>query len=74
MAFTDAGSSEATKGAVHGALFTLAALCWAYNGCAYLKRRESHLAVNVAVYGLLVVYEAYQVRRHGEQSSGETLP
>lgn len=69
MAFTDAGSSEATKGAVHGALFTLAALCAVYNGCAYLKRREPHLVRNAVVYSALMVYEVVNVRHHCQRVS-----
>lgn len=62
--FTDPGTSEATKGAVHGALFTLATLCAVYNGCAWLLRREPHLARNAAIYGALMAYEVVNVRHH----------
>ena len=63
-AITDSGTSEATKAAVHGALLTLAALCGVYNGCAWLKRRERHLATNLLLYASLVAFEAYQVTHH----------
>lgn len=66
-AITDPGTSETTKAAVHGALGALAALCGTYNACAWLKRRESHLALNVIVYGALLAYEAYQVTRYAER-------
>lgn len=62
--FTDATQSNATKGAVHGALLTLALLCGAYNGCAFLKRREWRLCGNALVYVGLVGFEIWQVKRH----------
>lgn len=62
--FTDADSAEGVKGAVHGAFLTLSAMCLAYNACAWHKRRQTHLAANAAVYGLLVGFEALQVWRH----------
>lgn len=62
--FTDGASSNGTKGAVHGAVLTLAALCAIYNACAWGKRRERHLAVNAVVYGALVAFEVRNVRHH----------
>lgn len=70
-AFTDAGSSEATKGAVHGAVAALVMLCGAYNALAWIRRRQPHLALNVLVYGALLAFEVYQVKRHGEHAVGE---
>lgn len=63
-AFTDCDQSNATKGAVHGALGTLAALCAVYNSCAWLRRQERHLAVNAVAYWALVAFELLNVKRH----------
>lgn len=62
--FVDPGTAETTKGAVHGAVLTLAVLCGVYNGAAWRARRQRHLAVNVAVYGLLTAFEVFQIARH----------
>lgn len=64
MTFFDHGSHEGLKGGTHIALGTLAAVCFAYNGLAWLLRGESHLARNIVVYGVLLAYEAETVRRH----------
>ena len=65
--FTETGQGETVKAAVHGAMLTLACLCAVYNASAWCKRRGRHHAVNVAVYGALVVYECWQVLRHAAQ-------
>lgn len=64
MNFTDTDNAESTKGAVHGALGTLAILCAVYNGSAYLKRQERHLLINLIVYTGLVLYEIRTVTHH----------
>lgn len=64
MNFTDSTVANGTKGAVHGALLALAALCTGYNVMAYVGRHQPHLLVNAAVYGSLVIYECYQVEHH----------
>lgn len=62
--FRDSGVNEATKGAVHGAVLVLALMCGVYNTCAWLRRREPHLAVNAVVYNGLVLFEGWQVVHH----------
>ena len=62
--FTNPGEGEAVKGAVHGALMTLLALCAAYNASAFSRRRERHLALNALLYTAGIVYEMAQVRHH----------
>lgn len=68
MTFVDPGNGEHVKSAVHGALFTLASMCAIYNGCAWLTRREGHLAANSAIYAAIAAYETFQVLHHVEQS------
>lgn len=63
----DRGDHEAVKGSVHAALGLLAGLCLAYNACAWIRRGERHLAVNIAVYGALARWEWQIVRRHHGQ-------
>lgn len=65
MKLLHAGECEAVKRAAHVSLGLCAALCALYNLAAYVLRRERHLAVNVGFYGLIVVVECAQVRRHG---------
>ena len=62
--FTDADSSQATKAAVHGAVFALVALCCGYNLLAYRARGERHSAINAIVYGGLLIWEVLQIRHH----------
>lgn len=70
MSFTDAHSSEGTKGAVHGALLTVAAMCSVYNACAFRARGGGRLAFNACVYAALVMFEGYQISRHCGQVDG----
>jgi hypothetical protein len=60
----DAGSAEPLKGAVHGALGVLAAVCALYNCAALARRREPHLAINAAIYLALTAFETKKVRHH----------
>ncbi len=64
MTFLEHGEKEALKGAWHGGLLVFATGCAIYNLAALIQRRESHLAVNAAVYGALVVYEGAKVMHH----------
>lgn len=64
--FCDPGSGESVKGAVHGAVLTLALMCGLYNACAWRRRRLPRLAVNACLYAGLVVFEMAQVWRHGQ--------
>lgn len=60
----DSGHAEPLKAVVHGAACALAAVMWAYNFAAWIRRREPHLAVNAAIYGLATIWEAGHVRHH----------
>jgi hypothetical protein len=64
--FTDPGQAETVKGAVHGALLTLAGMCAIYNVSAWRDRRDPQLAMNAVVYLGLVAYEIRQVTHHWE--------
>ena len=63
-AFTDSSNSNGTKGAVHGALLTLAALCMTYNAAAWYARRQRHSWVNAGFYAAVIGVEVYQIGRH----------
>jgi hypothetical protein len=58
------GHAERLKGAVHVVLGAFALTAGLYNAGAWLSRRDRHLATNVAVYAMVMVYEARQVWRH----------
>jgi hypothetical protein len=58
------GHCEPMKAAVHGLLLATAGLCLLYNGAAWLKRRDRHLAVNTILYSLVVGWERIHVRHH----------
>lgn len=60
----DHGRCEPLKAAVHGVLMTTTGVCAAYNAAAWLRRRQTHLAVNAIVYGLAVVWERCHVAHH----------
>ena len=68
--FTDPTSGQVVKGAVHGALLTLLAMCVVYNTCAWGKRRQRHSAWNVVLYVGMAAYEVYQVWHHTQQITG----
>ena len=58
------GSCEPLKAAVHGLALGLAALMGAYNAAAWWQRRQSHLAVNTAIYLAAVFFEQRHVVHH----------
>lgn len=58
------GRCEPLKAAVHGVLLATAAVCAAYNMAAWLKRRQSHLAVNAVVYTAATIWEHGHVLHH----------
>jgi hypothetical protein len=58
------GKSEGVKLAVHGGLLALSTLAAGYNLIAWVRRGESHLARNAAVYAALAVLETVQVEHH----------
>jgi predicted Co/Zn/Cd cation transporter (cation efflux family) len=62
--FFHPGSGERVKYAVHGGLFTLAAICASYNAVAWCLRGDRHLARNTAIYSALAALELAQMERH----------
>jgi hypothetical protein len=54
------------KAQVHVALCGLLLLCGCYNGIAFARRREAHLAVNGVVYLGGAAWEVQQIARHLE--------
>ena len=60
----DNGECEPAKAAVHGVLMATVAVCAAYNTAAWLKRRETHLAVNAILYTAAVWWERCHIVHH----------
>lgn len=60
----DNGECEAAKAAVHGVLMATVAVCAAYNIAAWLRRRETHLAINSVLYSAAVWWERCHVIHH----------
>lgn len=60
----DVGSCEPLKAAVHGAALGLCALMGLYNAAAWLKRRQSHLAINAVIYLAATYWEQRHVAHH----------
>lgn len=58
------GEHEGSKAAIHGAVGVLATVCAVYNVCAWLARRETHLARNAAFYTAIAAIEAKKTREH----------
>lgn len=58
------GTCEPLKRSVHRVMEGTALVCLLYNAAAWLKRRETHLAVNVVIYTAIVVLEDYVCARH----------
>jgi len=58
------GNCEPLKLSVHAAALGLAALMGAYNGAAWLSRRQRHLAVNTVLYTCLTIWEQRHVAHH----------
>lgn len=58
------GRCEPLKAAVHGVLMATAAVCAAYNTAAWLRRGQSHLAVNAIVYTAATIWEHRHVQHH----------
>ena len=58
------GSCEPLKAAVHGIALSLAAVMGAYNAAAWLRRRQSHLALNAVIYLAAVFWEQRHVVHH----------
>jgi hypothetical protein len=58
------GNCEPLKAGVHAVVLCTAAVCVLYNLAAWVARRQTHLAVNTALYGAIVAWEATHVRHH----------
>jgi hypothetical protein len=58
------GECETLKAGVHGSALAIVALMGLYNAAAWLKRRDTHLAVNAVVYGALAAWEQKHVAHH----------
>lgn len=58
------GECEPLKRHWHGGLLIFAAGAFVFNVCAWLVRREKHLAANAIVYGAVTVLEIAQVQHH----------
>ena len=58
------GECETLKAGVHGSALAIVALMGLYNAAAWLKRRDTHLAVNVLIYGALAAWEQKHVAHH----------
>jgi hypothetical protein len=58
------GNCEPLKAAFHGLAMVLAATMGAYNTAAWIRRRESHLAVNAVIYMTAVFWEQRHVAHH----------
>jgi hypothetical protein len=62
--FLEPGSCEALKASVHAAAFGLAIVMGVYNAAAWLRRRETHLAINTVLYAALTAWEQKNVAHH----------
>jgi hypothetical protein len=58
------GNCEPLKAAFHGVALGLAAVMGAYNLAAFIRRRQSHLAVNAAIYIAAALWEQRHVAHH----------
>ena len=58
------GNCEPLKAAFHGLALVLAGLMGAYNTAAWMRRRQSHLAVNAAIYIAAAFWEQRHVAHH----------
>lgn len=58
------GNCEPLKATFHGVALLLAAVMGAYNAAAWMRRRQSHLAVNATVYIAAVFWEQRHVAHH----------
>jgi hypothetical protein len=60
----DSGNSEELKLGVHATALGLAVVMGAYNIAAWMKRRQTHLAVNSVMYVALAAWEQQHVAHH----------
>jgi hypothetical protein len=70
------GECEPAKAAVHGLLMATVALCAVYNTAAWLKRRQTHLAINAVLYSAAIWWERCHVVHHLQScvKSSPTVP
>jgi len=52
------------KATFHGVALVLAAVMGAYNTAAWMRRRQSHLAINATIYIAAVIWEQRHVAHH----------
>jgi hypothetical protein len=64
LTILDVGCCEPLKAVVHATALGLAALMGAYNAAAWLRRRQSHLAVNAVIYIAAAFWEQRHVAHH----------
>jgi hypothetical protein len=74
MQILKCGNCERLKTSVHAATLALTALCGLYNAAAWLKRRETHLAVNAVLYAALTAWEREHVAHHLAELRKEPCP
>jgi hypothetical protein len=58
------GNCEPLKASFHGVALPLAAVMGAYNAAAWVRRRQSHLAINATIYIAAVFWEQRHVAHH----------
>jgi hypothetical protein len=58
------GNCEELKAGVHATALGLFVVMGLYNACAWLSRRESHLALNAVLYTALTAWEQQHVTHH----------
>ena len=58
------GNCEPLKAAFHAAALVLAGVMGAYNTAAWLRRRQSHLAINAVIYLAAAAWEQRHVSHH----------
>ena len=64
LTILDPGNCEPLKAAFHGAALVLAGVMGAYNTAAWLRRRQSHLAINAVIYLAAALWEQRHVTHH----------
>jgi len=64
LGILDNGNCEPLKATIHGVALVLAAVMGAYNAAAWLRRRQSHLAINATIYIAAVFWEQQHVAHH----------
>lgn len=68
----ESGRCEPLKAAVHGVLFATVAVCAVYNGAAWLRRRQRHLAINAVIYSAAMVWERCHIAHHLSACDGRS--